>query len=196
MKTEPNQALQTTTRTAKISTEPLGVSPHEISDLKRWAEIMKLVALIILPLPTLAISVSDLPHVSGLYNRIVFDHRKNITAETQHPWSPKQGLPTRLEDIGLTRPVEVVQSDIALDGGSRIYALKDYRGSYFLIRTESPAFFDEATKSLLYRNQVRFRIGIDHLPNTETAFVPLGSQSETFLIGLLKECVLKAQNEK
>ena len=36
--TEPNQALQTISRTVPVAAEPLCVPPHEMSDLKRWAK--------------------------------------------------------------------------------------------------------------------------------------------------------------
>jgi len=40
MKTEPNQSLQTISRSVTVAAEPLCVPPHEMSDLKRSAKIM------------------------------------------------------------------------------------------------------------------------------------------------------------
>jgi hypothetical protein len=42
MKTEPNQALQTISCSVTVAAEPLCVPPHEMSDLKRWANMRKI----------------------------------------------------------------------------------------------------------------------------------------------------------
>ncbi|MFT3867846.1 MAG: hypothetical protein QM715_05050 [Nibricoccus sp.] len=125
----------------------------------------------------------------GLNHSAELKTLKNIK-EINHPWKPTQPLPTTLAEAGLGEDASLVVSMIYLDGGSRVFALKDGAGRYLLFCTTKPQMQTEYDKGSAFEE--KFYVGAAHWADAGGAVVPRGSKAEEFLLKVARGKIVEA----
>jgi hypothetical protein len=100
--------------------------------------------------------------------------------QVKHPWTRQQLLPASLADCGLQADAKVVVTSIYLDGGTRLFALKDSVGAYFVFCTSKPQAQAKRDGDAEWNEQ--FVVGAKHYLEKEGVSVPRGSPTEAFLL--------------
>ena len=107
----------------------------------------------------------------------------NDLKKLKHPWTKGRPLPTSLADCGLEADAKLVAATIYLDGGSRLFALKDSKGAYFVFCTSKPQAQAKHDGDAAWDEH--FIVGAKHYLEKEGGLVPRGSSTEAFLLKVI-----------
>lgn len=123
------------------------------------------------------------------------DHAQIFETEKSRlqPWTPEDGLPTKLADVGLSENIELVESLTHGDGGSRYWIIKDDAGRYFAFWREPRFYADKDTKEVKTKeiSDRGFWIGTTHPWYYKGGIsVPFNSECHRFLL-----CVINKLSE-
>jgi hypothetical protein len=100
-------------------------------------------------------------------------------------------LPVNWVDTGLRADAKLVFTDEVMDGGSRAFCFKDASGRYFIFCLSAPLMNDGYGKTV--RSDPVFYVGAFHSSEPGAIKVPVDSETEKFLIAVLKEVVTRRQ---
>jgi len=100
--------------------------------------------------------------------------------QVKHPWTKERSLPVSLADCGLKADAKLVVTSLYLDGGSRMFALKDSTDAYFVFCTSKPQ--SQAKRDGDPEWNEHFVVGAKHYLEKDGVSVPRGSPAEAFLL--------------
>lgn len=104
-------------------------------------------------------------------------------------WNSTHALPVNWSDTGLRADAKLVFTEEVMDGGSRAFCFKDSVGRYFVFCLSAPLMNDGSGK--VARSDPVFYVGVFHSGEPGAIKVPVDSETEKFLIGILREVVAR-----
>ena len=103
------------------------------------------------------------------------------------PWKPGDRLPRNFVDAGLTLPVRLVASEMYFDGGSHNYIFEGSNGKYLVVCTDSPIRSNPKTRKVMMTDIAHLYLGAFHFTQNPKLAVPIGSETERFLLDAINE---------